>query len=164
MTNDNEDNEQCLVFYQCFHEFHVKFPNNFKKAYELSVVKFKLKKLENEPSISNFKIFIDLFHNKSLLKKKGDEIVICGKVEKIDKRFKEEKVTEVKTWDFGRFPYGRDYKYGWNSNGSTELSLECPVPGCKFGGFSKIFDGYGTALKERLITNNGNHDAVISPN
>ena len=67
LKNDNEDNEQCLVFYQCFHEFHVKFPNNFKKAYELSVVKFKLKKLENEPSISNFKIFIDLFHNKSLL-------------------------------------------------------------------------------------------------
>ena len=69
-----------------------------------------------------------------------------------------------KTWNFGRFPYGRDYKYGWNPNGSTELSLECPVPGCKFGGFSKIFNGYGTALKKRLTTNNGHHDAVISPN
>ena len=70
LTNDNEDSEKCLIFYKFFHEFHVKFPNNFKKAYELSVVKFKLKKLENEPSISNFKLFIDLFHNKSLLKKK----------------------------------------------------------------------------------------------
>ena len=36
--------------------------------------------------------------------------------------------------------------------------------GCKFGGFSKIFDQYKPVLKERLITNNGNHDAVISPN
>ena len=50
-------------------------------------------------------------------------------------------------------------------NGSTEeLSLKCPVPGCKFGGFSKIFDQYKTVLKERLITNNGNHDLVLSPN
>ena len=69
-----------------------------------------------------------------------------------------------KTWDFGRFPYGRDYKYGWNPNGSTGLSLEYSVPGCKFGGFSKIFNGYGTALRERLITNNGHHDAVITTN
>ena len=69
-----------------------------------------------------------------------------------------------KTWDFGRFPYGRDYKYGWNPNGSTGLSLECSVPGYKFGVFSKIFDGYGTALKERLITSNGHHDAVITTN
>jgi len=68
-----------------------------------------------------------------------------------------------KTWDFGRFPFGRDYRYGWNPNGSTEMSLECPAPGYKFGVFSKIFDGYGPALKERLITNNGHHDAVITP-
>ena len=69
----------------------------------------------------------------------------------------------MKTWDFGRFPYGRDYKYGWSSNGSTELSLACPVPGCKFGGFAKIYDSYGPELQTRIITNNGNHDAVISP-
>ena len=31
-------------------------------------------------------------------------------------------------------------------NDSTELSLEYPVPGCKFGGFSKMFNGYGLAL------------------
>ena len=36
--------------------------------------------------------------------------------------------------------------------------------GCKFGCFAKIFDGYGPALKERLITNNGHHDDVITPN
>ena len=41
--------------------------------------------------------------------------------------------------------------------------MECPVPGCKFGGFSKIFDGYEPALQTRLVTNNGNHDAVNSP-
>ena len=57
-----------------------------------------------------------------------------------------------KTWDFGRFSFGRDYRYGWNPNGSTGISLECPVPSCKFGGFAKFFDGYGPALKERLIT------------
>ena len=115
-----------------------------------------------------------MFHNKILVEEKGDEVVIrdifitnekkksnkCV-VNNIDKRFKEDKITELKTLDFGRFPYGRDYKYGWKQNGSTELSLKCPVPGCKFGGFSKIFDGYGHVLKKRLITNNGNHDAVI---
>ena len=42
--------------------------------------------------------------------------------------------------------------------------LKCPVPGYNFCGFSKIFDEYQTVLKERLITNNGNHDAVLSPN
>ena len=107
---------------------------------------------------------MELFHNKSLVEKKGDEVVIRENVNNIDKRFKEDKITELKKWDFFRFPYGRDYKYGWKQNGSTELSLEFPVPGCKFGGFSKIFDVYGPALKERLITNNGNHDAVISSN
>ena len=42
--------------------------------------------------------------------------------------------------------------------------MKYPVPGCKFGGFSKIFNLYKPVLKERLITNNGNHDAVLSPN
>ena len=105
-----------------------------------------------------------LFHNKSLVEKKGDEVVIRENVNNIDKRFEEDKNTELKKWDFLRFPYGRDYKYGWKPNGSTELSLKFPVPGCKVGGFSKIFNGYGTPLKERLINNNGNHDAMISPN
>ena len=30
--------------------------------------------------------------------------------------------------------------------------------------FFQNFDEYGTALKEWLITNNGHHDAVITPN
>ena len=50
-------------------------------------------------------------------------------------------------------------------NGSIEeLSLKCPVPGCKFGGLAKMYDQYQTGLTERLITNNGNHDAVFVPN
>ena len=50
-------------------------------------------------------------------------------------------------------------------NGSTEeLSLKCPVPGCKFGGFAKIYDKYQIVLTERIITNNGNYDAVLAPN
>ena len=40
--------------------------------------------------------------------------------------------------------------------------MKCPVPGCKFGGFFKIFDQYHTVLKDRLITNNGNHDDVLA--
>ena len=32
-------------------------------------------------------------------------------------------------------------------NGSTEeLSLKCPVPGCKFGGFPRIYDKFQTVL------------------
>ena len=119
-----------------------------------------------------------MFHNKSLVEVKGDEVVIrdisvtnekqlinkCV-INNIDKRYKEDKSTDKRIWDFGRFPYGRDYKYGWKQNGSTkELFLKCPVSGCKFGGFSKIFDQYKTVLKERFITNNGNHDVVLSPN
>ena len=162
LKNDNEENEQCLEFYQCFPEFHVKYPSDFKRAYQCSVVKFKLKKLKNEPSISNY---IWSFFIIKLWLKKDDEVVIRENVNNIDKRFKEDKITEINTWDFGIFPYGRDYKYGWKQNGSTEeLSLKYPVPGCKFVGFSKIFDLYKPVLKERLITNNGNHDAVLSPN
>ena len=70
---------------------------------------------------------------------------------------------QKRTWDFGKFPYGRDYRYGWKTNGSTDISLECPVRGYKFGGFAKLFDSYCPALKERLITNNGHHDAVFNP-
>ena len=50
-------------------------------------------------------------------------------------------------------------------NGSTEeLSLKCPVPGCKFGEFAKIYYTYQNVLTERIITNNGNNDAFLVPN
>ena len=49
-------------------------------------------------------------------------------------------------------------------NDSTEeLSLKCPVPGYKFDGFAKFYDQHQTRLTERLITNNGNHDAMLAP-
>ena len=70
LKKNNEQSEQCLVFYQYFHEFHVKYPGDFKRAYECSVLKFKLKKLKREPSIWNFKSYMELFHNKSVDKKR----------------------------------------------------------------------------------------------
>ena len=66
LNNDIQQSEQCLVFYQYFHEFHVKYPDDFKRAYDCCVLKFKLKKLKNGPSISIFKSYMELFHDKSL--------------------------------------------------------------------------------------------------
>ena len=37
-----------------------------------------------------------MFHEKSLDETKGDELIICGNVNEIDKRFKENKITEEK--------------------------------------------------------------------
>ena len=82
----------------------------------------------------------------------------------IDKRYKEEKRNDKRNWDFGRFPYVRDYKYWWKNESTEKLSSKCPVPGCKFGGFSKVYDKYQTILTKWTITNNGNHDYVIAPN
>ena len=70
LNNDIQQSEQCLVFYQYFHEFHVKYPDDFKRAYDYCVLTFKLKKLKNGPSISIFKSNMELFHKKSLDKKK----------------------------------------------------------------------------------------------
>ena len=60
---------------------------------------------------------MELFHNKSLVEKKVDEVVIrvifvTNEKKCIDKKYKEHKSTDKKTWDFGRFLFGRDYKYG----------------------------------------------------
>ena len=41
--------------------------------------------------------------------------------------------------------------------------MKYPFPGCKFDGFAKFYDQDQTGLTERLITNNGNHDAVLAP-
>ena len=40
------------------------------------------------------------------------------------------------------------------------LSLPCPIPSCRFGGFSNIFDGYSEDLKYCLLTNKNKHTAV----
>ena len=53
----------------------------------------------------------------------------------------------------------------YEKNVSTEeLFLKYPVSDYKFGWFAKNYDQYNTGLTERLITNNGNHDAVLAPN
>ena len=70
LNNDIQQSEQCLVFYKYFQEFHVQYPDDFKRAYDCCVLKFKLKKLKNGPSISIFKSYMELFHKKSLNKKR----------------------------------------------------------------------------------------------
>ena len=40
------------------------------------------------------------------------------------------------------------------------LSLPCPIPSCRCGGFSKIFYGYSEDLKYCLLTNKNKHNAV----
>ena len=47
-----------------------------KNRINCDVVKFKLEKLKNEPSLSKFKSYLDFFHNKSLVEEKSDEVVI----------------------------------------------------------------------------------------
>ena len=66
LKHDIQQSEQCLVFYQYFHEFHDKYPGDFKRAYDCCLLKFKLKKLKNEPSISISKSYMELFHKLSL--------------------------------------------------------------------------------------------------
>ena len=125
LRNYYEGSGEFLEFYQYFLVFENKYPNDFKKAYQCAVVKFKLKKKNNEPSLSNFKSYLEFFHNKNWVEEKCNEVVIgdisfsniktlankCV-VNNIDKIYKEEKITYKRNWDLYRFPYGRDYKYG----------------------------------------------------
>ena len=60
-----------LDFYEYFFEFENNYPTDFKKMYQWAVVKFKLKKKNNEPSLWNFKSYIEMFHNKYLVEEKG---------------------------------------------------------------------------------------------
>ena len=76
LRNDYECSGKCLEFYQYFLVFENKYPNNCKKAYQCDVVKFKLKKNNNEPSLSNLKSYPKMFHNKNWVEEKGDEVVI----------------------------------------------------------------------------------------
>jgi len=45
LNKDIQQSEQCLAFNNYFQEFHVQFqyPDDFKKAYDCCVIKFKLK-------------------------------------------------------------------------------------------------------------------------
>ena len=117
-----------------------------------------------------------MFHNKNWVEEKGDEVVIGDIPVSNEKNqltivllilqikdIKKKKVL-IKKGIFIDF-----HKEGTintdETNGSTEeISLKCPISGCTFGGFAKKYDQYNTGLTERLITNNGNHDAVLAPN
>ena len=76
LKNDNVGSGEFLEVYQCFLAFENKYPNDVKKAYQCAVVKFKLKKKNNEPSLLNFKSYLEMLHNKNLVEEKGDEVVI----------------------------------------------------------------------------------------
>ena len=84
---------------------------------------------------------------------------------KIDKKYKEDKNNEKINQDFDRFPHRRDYKYGWDINVSAgHLSFKCSVHGSKFGGLAKIYNTYRFEMKNKILTNNGKHDAAVTPN
>ena len=62
------------IFYQCFLEFEKNYPTNFKKVNQCDVVKSKLKKKYNKPSLSEFKSYLEMFHSKNWVKEKDDEV------------------------------------------------------------------------------------------
>ena len=39
-----------------------------------------------------------------------------------------------RNWDFKKFHYDQFYQYGWKKESSNNLTLNYPIPGCKFGG------------------------------
>ena len=96
LNKDIQQSEQCLAFNNYFQEFHVQYPNDFKKAYDCCVIKFKLRGNKTGPSISIFKSYIESFHEKCLDETKGDELIMCGNVDVIDKRFKDNKKQKKK--------------------------------------------------------------------
>ena len=84
-----------------------------KKTYQCAVVKFKLKKKHNEQSLWNFKSYVEMFHNKHLVEEKGwwssnrwyfsykwKKLANKYVVNNINKRYKEEKSTDKRKWDF----------------------------------------------------------------
>ena len=91
-----------------------------------------------EPSLLEFKYFLNFIHYKDWIEEKGsdifigdddtDNIVLSSQIKldnttkcfiKIDKRYKEDKNNEKRHWNFCRFPHRRDYKYGWDINSSA---------------------------------------------
>ena len=105
LKSDYEYSGECLDFYKRFLEFENNYPTDYNWVYQCAVVKYKLKNKENEPSLSEFKSYLDIFNSKNWVEEKGDELVIDNiplsnenKLDnksvgnnKIDQRFKEEK-------------------------------------------------------------------------
>ena len=76
LRNYYEGSGEFLEFYQYFLVFENNHLTNFIKVYQCDVVKFKLKNKKNEPSLSNFKSYLEIFHNKNWVEEKGDKVVI----------------------------------------------------------------------------------------
>ena len=76
LRSDYECSGECLDFYQYFLVFENNHLTDFIKVYQCDVVKFKLKNKKNEPSLSNFKSYLEIFHNKNWVEEKGDKVVI----------------------------------------------------------------------------------------
>ena len=102
MKSYYEYSGECLDFYQYLFEFENNNPIDFNKVYQCDVVKKKLKKKDNDQSLSEFKSYLEMFY----IKNWGDEIVIGDILvsnekkldnkyvgnNKVDQRFKEEKI------------------------------------------------------------------------
>ena len=172
LKSDYEYSGECLDFYQYFFEI------DFNKVYQCVVVKYKLKKEDNEPSLSEFKSYLEMFHRRNWFEEKGDELVIGDSLvsnekkldniyvgnNKIDQRFKKEKNNDKKTKILIDFHTEVTTNMDEKKEPTEEPSIKCPVPGCKFGDFFKIYDTYKPVLIERILTNNGRHDATLAPN
>ena len=44
--------------------------------YQCAIVKFKFKNKNNEQSLSDFKLYLEMFHSKNWVEEKGNEVVI----------------------------------------------------------------------------------------
>ena len=170
LKNDIECSEHYLSFYTYFLECVTKYPNIYNKVLTYAVVKYQLKMKSKIHSLSEFEKGNDIFIGDN----DTENISISSKMKldnttkdviKIDKRYKEDKNNEYRNWDFGKFPHGRDYKYGWDVTGSVEhISLKCPVPGYKLSEFAEIYNTYPIEIKNKILTNNGKHDVAVTPN
>ena len=85
--------------------------------------------------------------NNSTKRKRKNSKVESMKDEKkeylrVDKRDKVKVDDDQRVWDFQRFLYNQFYNYGWKEGSRLNLSLQCPVPGCKLLGLAKIWNEY----------------------
>ena len=62
---------------------------------------------------------------------------------------------------FSKSLFGKYFGYGHGPSSSIfNISLPCPVPSCRFSGFSQIYDNYLPELQHCLLTSNNKHDTV----
>ena len=70
MKSDYEYSGECLDFFKYVLEFENNYPTDYNKVYQCDVVKYKVKKKDSEPSLSEFKSYLDVFIVKIGLKKR----------------------------------------------------------------------------------------------